>query len=286
MLKLKLLVFLVLYVFLKFSYVEVKNFLHRGKVMLDFINVGQGDSILITTPFGKKILIDGGPNYDSDIFIDDRLPFFNCFIDYIVLTHPDADHLTGVNRVLKRCKVGLLVFPEVALDSKLYQDFIKTVKTAEGLDKQSNKSFSAVLDGATFYFLFPSESANLEIKNTNDYSVFLCLDYGSFEALFTGDASTRVLKSMVPVIKDRCNINGPLEVLKVPHHGSKYNYDEYFVDELKPLTAVISVGRNKFGHPDPQIIDKYLKNKASVLRTDTSGTISIVVHKDKSFKLN
>ncbi|OGC49026.1 hypothetical protein A3A69_00750 [candidate division WWE3 bacterium RIFCSPLOWO2_01_FULL_37_15] len=273
---------------MKFSVIRFISLMQKGGIVLDFINVGQGDSIFITTPLGRHILIDGGPNYDSDIFLDDRLPFWSCYIDYVVLTHPDTDHLTGVNRILKRCKAGLLVFPEIPVelvDSGLYEEFINYISAADRTGKTSNKSFDKVIDGVNFHFLFPSEFMELNPKNTNDHSVFLCLDYGDFEALFTGDAGAKVLGSMVPIIKNKCSINESLEILKIPHHGSKYNYDQYLVEAMKPIFAVISVGKNKFGHPDPDVIEKYNKNKAKVFRTDELGNISIEVNKDKSFKL-
>ena len=288
MLKPKLLIILLLYVVTKSSVIGFIGLMQKGRIVLDFIDVGQGDSIFITTPLGRHILIDGGPNYDSDIFLDDRLPFWSCYIDYVVLTHPDVDHLTGVNRILKRCKAGLVVFPEIPVelvDSRLYKEFINYINAAERSGKISNKSFDKVIDGVNFHFLFPSEFMELNPINTNDHSVFLCLDYGDFEALFTGDAGAKALRSMVLVIKNKCSIGESLEVLKIPHHGSKYNYNPYFAEALRPLIAVILVGKNKFGHPNPDVIEKYNKNKAKVFRTDELGNISIEVNKDKSFNL-
>ena len=286
MFKPKLLVILLLYVAIKSLFIEFAGSLQNGKTIIDFIDVGQGDSIFIMAPLGRTILIDGGPNYDSDAFLDDRIPFWDCYIDYVIITHPDADHLTGVNRILKRCKAGLLVFPGIpveSLDSDLYKGFINSNALRD--NKISNKSFDKVIDGVEFHFLMPSEFMNLNPKNTNDHSVFLCMDYGGFEALFTGDAGAKVLKSMTSIVKNKCGIDEPLEVLKIPHHGSKYNYDQYFTEEVKPVVAVISVGKNKFGHPDPQVIENYAKNGTEVFRTDELGNISIVINKNKSFKL-
>src|SRR3989344_1581180 len=242
MFKPKLLVILLLYVAIKSLFIEFAGSLQNGKTILDFIDVGQGDSIFITTPLGRTILIDGGPNYDSDAFLDDRIPFWDCYIDYVIITHPDADHLTGVNRILKRCKAGLLVFPGIpveSLDSDLYKGFINSNALRD--NKISNKSFDKVIDGVEFHFLMSSEFMNLNPKNTNDHSVFVCMDYGGFDALFT--------------------------------------------EEVKPVVAVISVGKNKFGHPDPQVIENYAKNGTEVFRTDELGNISIVINKNKSFKL-
>jgi competence protein ComEC len=175
----------------------------------------------------------------------------------IILTHLHDDHSFGLKRVLKRCSVkvissNLVCFvPDTAGNKPISEDLVK--------------GDSFMLDGISFHVLWPP--VDFKSKDLNDTSIVLELDYGNYEALLSGDVSGKILCSL-----DNFEVlNRDLDLYKVSHHGSITG----MCDKLIPKVSVISVGENKFGHPDARII-KYLESVGSqVRRTDLEGIIEI-----------
>jgi competence protein ComEC len=241
---------------------------------VEFFNVGQGDSALITTVNGKKILIDGGANFEADYKLAKIIPFWSCYLDAVILTHPHYDHIIGLNRILRRCKIGTVMFNDVDFTSQDFTDFKSLVKNLNIKNVFIGDEF--VIDGVTFKVLWPDKDfLQTKIADVNDVSVVLFMDYGNFQAMFTGDAGAEVL-GRINLDSIKSYLDGDFEVVKVPHHGSKFGLDKEFYEALKPKDCVISVGAdNKFGHPSKEVVDFLQSINCNVMRTDKLGDIEM-----------
>lgn len=219
--------------------VSIISLVSVKKPYIKFLDVGQGDSVLVGTPGGKLVLIDGGGNYEADSQLPSGVFFNKCEIEVMILTHPHADHSLGLERIQKRCKVHyFLDFDNVHM----------------------GKSFE--VDGVVFKVLWPPDKYNPSDKN--DLSVVLLLEYQGFSALLTGDAGGAVL----------CGLKVPnLDMYKISHHGSITGLCE----KINSRLAVISVGENTFGHPSEEVLESLQKSKMRVYRTDTNGTVMILL---------
>ncbi|MBU0535209.1 MBL fold metallo-hydrolase [Patescibacteria group bacterium] len=243
---------------------------------MEFVDVGQGDSIYITTKHGKKILIDGGDNYTIDYELAKKMPFYSCNLDVVILTHPHYDHLNGLNRILNRCKISTLMFNDVDFSSKGFSDFKETSKKINAKNLFKGDEFE--IDDVSFKVLWPSkEFTQQKGADINDTSIVLFVDYGDFEAFLLGDVNDSTLSNLdLSSIKPL--IAGDLEAIKVSHHGSKYGLDEQFYLDLKPRNCIIEVGKdNKFGHPNKEVLEFLESIKCNILRTDLMGNIVLKV---------
>lgn len=247
-----------------------------GRLELRFWDVGQGDAIFIMTPNGKKILIDGGDNFQVDYKLSQVIPFYHCYIDLIILTHPHYDHINGLNRIMQRCKIGTVMFNDVDFSSRDFTYFKTLSQDFKVTSLYAVNKFE--IDNVNFNFLWPSKKfLQNNIADINDVSSVLLLDYGNFEALLTGDATEKVLgnidyESIKPLV------NGSFDVLKVPHHGSKYSLYKPLYSKMKPKLCVVSVGEiNRFGHPSPTVINYFEESGCKILRTDQAGDIEMSI---------
>jgi competence protein ComEC len=268
-------VVLIVFIYILFSFRGVSSS-GSGSLDIDFLDVGQGDAILISTPNGKRVLIDGGDNFETDFEISKRIPFYSCYIDVLVLTHPHYDHIVGLNRLMQRCKIGTVMFNDVDFTSRDFERFKSLSSFFDTKNVYAGESFK--LDGVLFKVLWPTkEFLKNNVADINDVSIVMFLDYGDFEALFTGDATDKVL-GRVDMSMFEGFVDGGFDVLKVPHHGSKYSLHKSFYSKLKPNTCVISVGKdNKFSHPFPSVIDYFKSIKCNTLRTDEVGDIKMKI---------
>jgi len=243
---------------------------------VEFFDVGQGDSTYITTVNGKKILIDGGSNFDADYKLAKIMPFWSCYLDAVILTHPHYDHIIGLNRILRRCKIGTVMFNDVVFTSQDFTDFKSLVKNLNVKNVFTGDEFE--IDGVIFKVLWPDKDfLQTKIPDINDVSVVLFMDYGNFQAVFLGDAGAEVL-GKINLNGIKSYLDGNFEVVKVSHHGSKFGVDKAFYEALKPKDCVISVGAdNKFGHPAKEVVDYLQSINCSVMRTDELGDIEMKV---------
>ena len=239
------------------------------KLHLKFYDVGQGDSIFLETAAGFKILIDGGPDNKVLEYLGKDLPFYSRQIDLLILTHPQADHLTGLLEVIKRYHIKTLWISSAKEKTKLFQEW-------DSMLKQSKVATTIVYQGNRFIFPDKTEIAVLwpkkEVSYTSDSntaSAVVQVSFGEFDAILTGDADS----SVQPFTTD----GRPIEVFKVPHHGSKTSISEPFVSSLKPAVSIISVGaKNRYGHPSPQVINFLSSIGSKIYRTDINSTVEIV----------
>lgn len=249
--------------------------LNDGKLHLVICDVGQGDAIYLKTPSGKDILVDGGPNAEVLDCLTNNMPFWDRTIDLVVLTHPDADHITGLIPVLERYSVLHFVTSKTSKSTAIYKKFLQILEN-EGLELKyvfANDKINFG-DGVVSKIIWPSPKlfSGEEVKESkvNEYSVIQLITYGNFEALLTGDAGSEIMVQIA-------NSAGDIDILKVPHHGSKTGMNGNFLSEVKPEIAVISVGvKNRYGHPSNYSLDLLDKHNVKVFRTDKNEEIKIV----------
>jgi competence protein ComEC len=241
-----------------------------------FLDVGQGDSILIKTPEHHTILVDAGPDSSVVDRLGEAMGFFDRKIDLFVMTHPDRDHFSGILDVLPRYKIGQILLSGVASDDAYYDDFISQAK-AQGIPFDIASSDTDYQIGPNLFLdvLFPLKGMSLigqKPVDKNDTSVVTRLiekEDNSVKslALLTGDAET-LEENQILASGEDVSAN----ILKLGHHGSKYSTSIGFLDAVDPKIAAVSAGAgNKYGHPAPETLEK-VKN-LEVRRTDKEGTI-------------
>ena len=263
-----------------FAWQRVFDLVGNQYLEVNFFNVGQGDAIFVETPQKHQILIDGGP--DSSILekLAKELPFWDRSIDVIILTHPERDHLAGLIEVLKRYKVDYILWTGVVRETSENDKWRNLLKEEKGeivIVKAGQKMKAGEV---WFNILSPAESLERkEFKNSNDTSVVFRLVFKQNSFLFTGDTSSLIEKEL---IEQRVNLIS--DVLKVGHHGSKYSTSNSFLEVVNPGVAVIQVGKNSYGHPTEEVLQRLKNFDIEILRTDKDGDIKIVSDGNK-FKI-
>ncbi|MCX7779003.1 MAG: MBL fold metallo-hydrolase [Patescibacteria group bacterium] len=241
----------------------------EGRLKIIFLDVGQGDAILIRTPEKKNILIDGGPDKNIIYKLDQYLPFYERKIDLLILTHPDPDHLNGLVEILKRYQVGQVFYNGVKDEDLTYQEFLREIEENKIKKEIIWLGRNFIFDNLYLETLFPFENLiGQKFKNDNEASLVLKLTFGQIKILLTGDATKKVEEKLI-----KNNLDLKADLLKVAHHGSKDSTSLEFLEKVQPTYAVISVGKNKYGHPSLRVLRNLEKIKTQILRTDQLGDI-------------
>jgi competence protein ComEC len=244
-----------------------------GRLKITFFDVGEGDSILIITPQGHQILIDGGPGERVLDKLAKEMPFWDRSLDLVVLTHPEYDHLSGLNKVLANYKVANVLWNGIKRDTSVFREW------EEALQKEKAKVIIAQageqLKAGALWGMVLNPPNNLQgqlfEKDSNISSVILRLIYGRNSFLLTGDAPEKVEKVIVSA-----NADLDSQLLKVAHHGSRTSTGLDFLAKVKPQVAVISCGRNNlYGHPDQTVLQNLSEFGINVLRTDLLGDVTV-----------
>lgn len=260
-----------------FAWKEVFALAGPHYLKVNVLDIGQGDSIFIETPEMHQILIDGGPDSSVLARLQDRMPFWDKNLDVVILTHPDKDHVMGLLHVLAKYKVDYILWTGIARSGQTYQEWLKLLAVAE---KNGTKIIKAkigqeILSGeAIITTLHPFEDlTGQNFKETsNDTSIFSRLTYGTHSFLFTGDASSKTERYLIDN-----NVSLASDVLKVGHHGSRFSTSEEFLQAVNPEIAAISVGgKNTYGHPTQEVLQKLEKFGITIFRTDQMGDIEIL----------
>jgi len=243
----------------------------RQNLEVDFLDVGQGDAILIKTPYEQNILIDGGPDNKVLSELGRHLSFFDKNIDLVILTHPHTDHVIGLVEILRRYKVKKVLLTEVKNNSPPYLAFLEEIKKQNIEEERADGPFDIALgQDLDLKVLYPlNDISQRNFEDLNDSSIVAKLIYKNNSFLFTGDAGEAVEKDLLDN-----KIDVAADVLKVGHHGSKYGTTQDFLDAVKPQYAVIEVGKdNEFGHPHLRTLDRLKQNNVFIFRTDWQGAI-------------
>lgn len=243
-----------------------------GNMHLRFLSVGQGDSAMISTPEGKTIVIDGGPDWSTLEELGKHLPFFSRRIDLLVLSHPNLDHLLSFPEILRRYKVGGILMSGVEDALPRYGEiFALAEQNGIPIIAVSAGQSIEVEDNVTMAILWPPKTMPKGFtKNDNDASVVVMLKYKDQRALFTGDIEKPAEETLV-----RAHADLKADILKVAHHGSKTSNADAFLRAVSPSLAVISVGKNSYGHPRPEILERLKSMGVETHRTDLEGTIEV-----------
>ena len=281
-----------------------------GELRIHFVSVGQGDATIVELPDGKIMLVDGGSS--SDESEKSLLRYLNAlkvdFIDYLVVTHADADHCGGLVKVLEQKEIGRAYLPLVGDKTdgdyaKFYSALVKegcSYSTAKPPKSDEKETQLSVTDGKypyTLVFLYPDHALIDGItpvpEDDNAASAVLWLDYQGVSVLFTGDApietETRLIMNDFGGVHALYGVDiKSTEILKVAHHGSDTSTGEEFVRYLENLqTAVVSCGENNpYNHPSIAVCERLRNAGATIYRTDEDGHIMITVDTDGDYSVD
>ena len=250
----------------------IDEILHAARIKVSadsskvhFIDVGQGDSELVELPNGQTMLIDAGTPQSGNQVANEIKSLGYSRIDYLVATHPHADHIGGMAEIINSFDIGEIYMPKVSTTTATYENLLDEI-AAKGLSIHTAKAGVTIAADNTFSVQIISPMLD-DYADINDWSVIIRYNTASKNVLFTGDAGKDVIRDTNP---------GKIDVLKVSHHGSRTGTDEALATELSPAYAVISCGlNNSYGHPHEEVLDA-LKG-TQLYRTDLQGTIDMTI---------
>ena len=274
-----ILLILFLFVFDVFVWEQIIfNAPKRDRSDLYFLNVGQGDSELVILEGNIKILIDGGPSGKIISELEKIIKPIDRYLDLVILTHPQTDHFTGLIDVLKRYQVGAFIYNGLDSDSASFKEL-------KNIIEKRNVSKIVLAEGDKikhlqdeFIVLSPNKNI-LQDSNINDTCLVLQLISQKTKALFTGDLEGKVEKELVNKYGD----NLRSDILKVPHHGSKYSSTDTFLQVIKPKISVIEVGKNSYGHPASETLNRLANIGSQIFNTYKNDTIKIILKEGKAY---
>lgn len=241
------------------------------RVEIHFLATGQGDATLFEDG-STQVLIDTGPSESILGQLEKVMPITDRTIERVIITHPHADHLGGFASLSRVYQVGEVYFNGVEYESPQFEGFLSLIREKQIPTKRLVAGDQISEGRLNIKTIWPQKTAIQ--YDINDSSLVLLVEMDSATALMTGDTSASVLEDIL-------NQLGPLDILKVPHHGSKTGLNPELVEILEPKYSVILVGKNSYGHPAQSTLNLLANSK--VLRTDQLGTISFWVEKGGVF---
>ncbi|OOM13552.1 ComEC/Rec2 family competence protein [Clostridium saccharobutylicum] len=269
--------FLYLFIILFFTLIASYNILltskddssqvQSNKMLVHYIDVGQGDCILIQVN-NKNLLIDSGPKSDKKKLLNylNSLNFKK--LDYVIATHPHEDHIGNMANVINSYKINAFYAPKIQSNTKTFENMVDALKSKKlkiNVIKRGTDSINLGNDTRVTIF---SPTKN-DYENLNNYSPVMKIEYGKTSFLFTGDAQNDIEEE---ILSNNDDISA--DILKIGHHGSSTSTSENFLKKVNPSIGVISVGEgNVYNHPNDDIIKRLKKNKVTIYRTDINGTI-------------
>ncbi|MEG6588001.1 ComEC/Rec2 family competence protein [Paenibacillus barengoltzii] len=238
-----------------------------GQLRVIFLDVGQGASQLLISPSGHTMLIDAGNNDQEQAMLDYLRSYGVNHLDIVIGTHPDADHIGGLDRVIDRLDIGEIYMPRIQSNTKTYESLLNSIRN-KGLKVKTAK---AGLELAWDEQVKVSMIAPVTVTDdSNNMSAVVKVTYGRTSFLLTGDAESESERAML-----ESGVNLRADVMLVGHHGSKSSTTAKFLNAVKPKYAVIQVGENSYGHPTKTILDRLSKQQVEVYRNDLQGTVEI-----------
>ena len=234
-------------------------------LVVRFVDVGQGDATILEFPDGKTMLIDT-PTGKSDVVKSTLRADGRSTIDWLVATHPDADHIGGLDSIISSMDIGSIWAPEANSSTQTYTRFLTSVSN-KGMGIEPAYAGRQIATGENYSIdiLWPQQGASY--SEDNAYSVVIKVTYGQNTFLFTGDA---------PVEAQNACVDGHVDVLKVSHHGSASGMSGTLAVKLTPAIAVLSYGENSYGHPTQVVLDALSSVGAQVYGTYVHGTVTVV----------
>lgn len=254
-----------------FSYVQ-KNFfkVSNHNLRFHFIDVGQGDSSLIITPKGKTILIDAGDEAHAKKVVSYVREQGIEKLDLVIATHPDADHIGGMDKVIKNFDIDVFAMPDVSAKTNQYKQIQRELKAKKMKTTRLYQGDEVQIDDSLdFEILSPVKGKKYD--DTNEYSIVAKIVYKDTSFILMGDAT---MENEVDIINNVPDID--IDVLKLGHHGSSTSSSDYFITKTSPKIAIISCGKNnKYGHPHQEVMRVLKKHGVTPYRTDEMGDIVI-----------
>ncbi|HNP89165.1 MAG: ComEC family competence protein [Microgenomates group bacterium ADurb.Bin219] len=265
------------------------------KLNIIFCDVGQGDAILIQKGT-DQILVDAGPDKKVLDCLANNMPFWDRTIEAVILSHPEADHYKGLIYIVERYSIRYFFGSPVGnVDS----EFQKLAEKIKAKTKVINPYLGDKINffGSELAFLWPERTwvsgkiSSLALESgsqsmdsgsvlgatttdlLNNFSLVFLLKYGQTKVLFSGDADAGIQDE---ILLNNNTLNR-IDILKVAHHGAKTSLSDRFLEIIRPRQAIISVGKNSFGHPNPDLIKKMEKEGIKVRRTDLEGEIKLQI---------
>ncbi len=247
----------------------------EGKGYLTFavLDVGQGDALYIEGPTGLQVLVDGGAGSKVIGALPEVMSFADRSLDAVIGTHPDADHIGGFVEVFPRYEVATYIEPGIFKDTATAKKVLALVREEGAKHVIARSGMTIDLDGgAMLEVLYPDHDVtNIGSSKANEGSIVMRLSYGNTCALLMADVSS--------VIENRLEDDIDCEVLKVGHHGSRFSTSNSFVQKVSPEVAIISVGKNNYGHPTEQVLSVLDTYGVEIFRTDQHGTVRCISDK-------
>lgn len=236
------------------------------ELKVHYINVGQGDSILVQVN-GKNLLIDAGPASNKDDLLKYLAKQNIKKLDYVVVTHPHEDHIGGMKEIIDKYKIDQFYAPKITLDTKTFENMVTSLSNKKLKINVAKTGVTLDLGlNVTCEMLAPN---NTNYESINNYSAVIMLKYGSSKFLFMGDAEALSEKE---ILKNGTDVS--CDVLKIGHHGSSSSSSKAFLDKSNPKIAVISCGKNNdYGHPNKVTLSELKKRNIKIYRTDINNTI-------------
>ena len=240
----------------------------ENKMIVHYIDVGQGDCILIQVN-NKNLLIDSGPSSSRKDLLDYLEKLNIKKFDYIIATHPHEDHIGNMDTIIKRYSIGSFYSPKVVSSSTTFENMISALVDKNLKINVLKKGFKGIDLGENTEIEVFSPVENLFSDNLNDYSPIIKITFFNNSFLFTGDAEISTEES---VLSENNNLN--CDILKVGHHGSSTSTSSNFLTSVNPSVAIISVGKNNsYGHPTSELLSLLDYFNIRTIRTDINGTI-------------
>ncbi len=245
----------------------------RHTLRVSFLDVGQGDAVLVQGPTGITMLVDGGPDRSVVRELSPLLGPLDRHIDMVVETHPDKDHIAGLADVFDTYDVDVFMNPGLPSDTDTYARLVAAASREEGLATYIARRGQRINLGGGAYadVLYPNKDVS-HLRATNDASIVLHVVYGDTSAMLTGDLPSTIEDALVHDVPAR---ELQSAVLKAGHHGSKYSTDQEWLEAIAPHVVVISAGKgNTYGHPAPEVLSRVRTFGARIVSTIDSGTLT------------
>ena len=264
-----LFIVIICYFFFNDSYAVLEkevSSLDNPYIEVHFLDVGQGDSIFIEINNYKTMLIDASTSSYGNFIIDYINSLGYDRIDYLIATHPHADHIGSMQDIVLEYDIGDIYMPKVSTNTKTYENLLTAIDDKNLTIKKAYKGVKIIdEDELDVSILSPTKD---EYDNLNNYSAVLKLTYKNVSYLFMGDSEEEVEENILDDVK--------ADVIKIAHHGSNSSSSLEFLKKVSPTYAVISVGEdNSYNHPHKEVLDRLEEIGSTVYRTDLDGNIII-----------
>lgn len=257
--------FLIIFISSDYSNNNIDNSGDTNSLKVHFIDVGQGDATFIELPNNKCMLIDAGERSYGGVVKKYISNLGYSEVNYVIGTHPHTDHIGGLEEIVSSFDINYIYLPSVSSNSKTFENLISTISDKKLKINKAKAGISLFSDdNISGYFVAP---VNDSYSNLNNYSATLLLKYNNVKFLFMGDAEV--------LSENEITDNIDVDIIKIGHHGSNTSSGIDFVNRVSARYGIISVGKNSYGHPNDEVIKRWVSNGASIYRTDINGNIIV-----------